>query len=240
MFAVSNMAAIPASSSGKLAAFSSSGDDARQQSLWVSMASPASFEKERRALSLAGVRKQGFADALGILSKADLPGSMRKGPLRRAVEVFIENVDGQLRAGTSDVESLGIIDAALSLARKTIGPCSLGEVVRSVLASGQEELARRLENASKARNLRAHPDPLLLRDLCQYFEGHAEDAGALCEKEPLQTDVMQEAEVCEPEFDDGPSFEVFDIATPQKEESSALTAPRAPPGLSFNPVRRVG
>ena len=103
------------------------------------------------------IRRQIFTDALDIVAKADLPASVRKGLLRRAVEVFIECGDGQARAETSDDESLGIVDAAVALARKAMGPCSLGEVIRSIRSCGQDDLARRLQKSSKARNLRAHP-----------------------------------------------------------------------------------
>ena len=182
-------------------------------------------QKERRALPGENVRRQRFTDALTIVSKADLPTSVRKGLLRRAAEVFIENGDGQARPETSEDESLGIVDAAVALARKAMGPCSLGEVIRGIRSSGQKDFARRLHKSSKARNLRAHPDPLLLRDLCRFFEGPGEAAGLLRREVPLQDEVKQREDIAH-----GHNVEIFDIATPLKIASAQTGALGLPVG----------
>ena len=75
----------------------------------------------------------------------------------------------------SEEASLGVVDAACTLAARAFGQerSSLGELAGKLKAEGPLglDLARRLSRASKARRLRAHPDPLLLGDLEVFLSG---------------------------------------------------------------------
>ena len=80
-----------------------------------------------------------------------------------------------LHVKETEEASLGVVDAACTLAARAFGQerATLGELAGKLKAEGPlgQDLARRLSRASKARRLRARPDPLLLGDLGAFLGG---------------------------------------------------------------------
>ena len=78
---------------------------------------------------------------------------------------------------------LGIVDAACQLAAQSLGvqKAGVGQLVKILKEScvTVRELAKRLSRATKARRLRAHPDPLLLRDLERFLDSHGHGIGSV-------------------------------------------------------------
>ena len=107
--------------------------------------------------------------ALEGISTSTLPVGERRWLFRVAVTAAALRGTAKVHGTEREELSLGIVDAACCLAARALGKksASLGELARRLKASGPPglALARRLSKASKARRLRAHPDPLLLGDL---------------------------------------------------------------------------
>ena len=108
---------------------------------------------------------------LADLWDSGLPAAERRGLLRHAVWLAC---GGAAKARTvperaSDGVELGIVDAACQLTANALGTrkACIGQLAKLLKEDGEagQDLARRLSRASKARRLRAHPDPLLLRDI---------------------------------------------------------------------------
>ena len=108
---------------------------------------------------------------LADLWDSGLPAAEKRGLLRHAVWLAC---GGAAKARTvperaSDGVELGIVDAACQLTANALGTrkACIGQLAKLLKEDGEagRDLARRLSRASKARRLRAHPDPLLLRDI---------------------------------------------------------------------------
>ena len=109
-----------------------------------------------------------------------MPAVEKRGLLRHAV--FVAH-SGMAKAHqqtnyVSEGAELGVVDAACRLVAGAL--CArrvpIGKLANIMKESGEagQELARRLSRASKARRLRTHPDPLLLRDIELFFRSRVQ------------------------------------------------------------------
>ena len=107
--------------------------------------------------------------ALEDILASTLPVGERRWLCRVAATAAVLRGSAMVHGTEREELSLGIVDAACCLAARAFGKegATLGELARWLKAAGPpgQALARRLSKASKARRLRAHPDPLLLGDL---------------------------------------------------------------------------
>ena len=110
---------------------------------------------------------------------SSLPAAEKRWLLRHAVLLAF---NGSAKAHqepdyVSECSELGVVDAACQLAAGALGArkVPIGQLSSIMKESGEagQELARRLSRASKARRLRAHPDPLLLRDIELFLHSRA-------------------------------------------------------------------
>ena len=159
--------------------------------------------------------------ALEDIWASSLPASERRWLCRTAVACAVGDGAGGAGVGRvveSEEVSLGVVDAACRLAAAAWcrDRVPTGELAKHLRCGGSAglELARRLSRASKARRLRAHPDPLLLQDLEAFLAGAGPGSGDGEGGEQVKGDT----EFAE---DEGREFETAEQEEKQLEEPKA-------------------
>ena len=116
-----------------------------------------------------------LAIVLEAIQAAGLTSGDRKALLRFAVQQAFESACSTQpqKNEAPAIGTLGIVDTARTLAARHSGrsvhAVSTSGVIDGLRSDGRQDLAKRLQRASRSRRLMAHPDTLLAQDLGDHY-----------------------------------------------------------------------
>ena len=138
--------------------------------------------------------------ALEAIAAAAIPAAARRAWGRHAVEIFLHAPAVRPEPAPAQ-EDLGIVDGVRAIFRRHRGGTALATsaMVRE-LKLLDEAVGKRLQKASKVRNVRAHPDSCLLLDVERLLSA-AQETGEMDVENGLRTNTLAVGSDTEPEVE---------------------------------------